>query len=132
MRTRSRALALTALGAVAAMVVSACGGGEGGGAAGPVVGAEQLQQGQNEINALPRDQVREGGDLRWPLDAMPDNFNRLHVDGTLAENSDVMSALLPSAFEAQADRAHLAGPPDRHLHDQPRGHLGRRDADHLA
>jgi peptide/nickel transport system substrate-binding protein len=103
MRTRSRALALTALGAVAAMVVSACGGGEDGGAAGPVVGAEQLQQGQNEINALPRDQVREGGDLRWPLDAMPDNFNRLHVDGTLAENSDVMSALLPSAFEAQAD-----------------------------
>ena len=39
MRMRSRALALTALGAVAAMVVSACGGGEGGGAAGPVVGA---------------------------------------------------------------------------------------------
>jgi peptide/nickel transport system substrate-binding protein len=103
MRTRSRTLALTALSAAAALVLTACGGGGGGGTGSPVVGAEQLQQGRNEINALPRDQVRDGGDLRWPLDAMPDNFNQLHVDGTLAENNDVMSALLPSAFEAQPD-----------------------------
>lgn len=105
MRTRSRSMAVGALVATAALVLTACGGGGGAadGAGGGLAGADQQEQGVNDINPLPRDQVNDGGDLRWPLDAIPDNFNRNQVDGTLLENKEVMVPLMPGAFVAQAD-----------------------------
>jgi peptide/nickel transport system substrate-binding protein len=103
MRTRSTIMT-AALVAVTALAVSACSGGAGGGGGGaPVVAPDQQQRGQNEINAVPRDQVPDGGDLRWPLDAIPDNFNRNQVDGTLQENKEVMDALMPGAFRVLPD-----------------------------
>jgi peptide/nickel transport system substrate-binding protein len=93
-----------ALVAATALVVSACGGGSGGGGGGaPVVAPDQQQAGQNEINPVPRDQIPDGGDLRWPLDQLPDNFNRLQIDGTLGVNSEVMSAVMPSSHRALPD-----------------------------
>jgi peptide/nickel transport system substrate-binding protein len=93
-----------ALGAVTALAVSACGGGSGGGGGGaPVVAPDQQQQGRNEINPLPRDQVRDGGDLRWPLDQLPDNFNRNQIDGTLAVNTEVISAFMPDSHRVLPD-----------------------------
>lgn len=102
MRTRPRTTGLAALAAAAALVLSGCGG-VGGGGGGGVVGADQQQQGTNDVNPVPREQLRDGGDLRWPLDALPDNFNRNQVDGTLQENKEVMDPLLPHAFVAQPD-----------------------------
>ena len=101
MRTRSRPLALVALTAATALVLVACGGGGGGG--GGLAGADQQPQGVNDINPVARDRVRDGGDLRWPLDAIPDNFNSNHVDGNLTENRYVVDALMPGAFVRQAD-----------------------------
>jgi peptide/nickel transport system substrate-binding protein len=93
-----------ALVAAIALVMSACGGGSGGGGGGtPVVAPDQQLQGQNDVNPVPRDQVRDGGDLRWPLDQIPDNFNRNQVDGTLDENSEVIEALMPSAHRTLPD-----------------------------
>lgn len=103
MHNRSRALAVAALATITALFLTSCGGGPGEGEGGGVVGAEEQQQGVNDINPLPRDRVRDGGDLRWPLDAIPDNFNANQVDGTLAENLEVMGALMPSTFKALAD-----------------------------
>jgi len=91
----------SAAAAALALVITSCGGGGGGGDGG-LAGTDQ-QQGVNDINPQPRDQVRDGGDLRWPLDAIPDNFNPNQVDGNLKENVEVMGALLPSAFLAEAD-----------------------------
>jgi peptide/nickel transport system substrate-binding protein len=68
-----------------------------------VVAPDQQQQGQNEINPVPRDQIPDGGDLRWPLDQLPDNFNRNQVDGTLGVNGEVMSALMPGAHRTLPD-----------------------------
>jgi peptide/nickel transport system substrate-binding protein len=102
-RSRSRPLALVALTAATALVLVACGGGGGGGGGGGLAGVDQQQRGVNDINPLPRDQVRDGGDFRWPLDAIPDNFNMNQVDGNLAENRYVADALLPGAFVRQAD-----------------------------
>lgn len=101
---RSRSAVLAALAATAALVLAGCGG-VGGGAApgGGVQGADEQQQGVNDVNPLPRDQVQDGGDLRFPLDAIPDNFNRNQVDGTQGENKFVMDALMPRAFDALAD-----------------------------
>jgi peptide/nickel transport system substrate-binding protein len=104
MRIRSTIVRVAALVAATTLALSACGGGSGGGGGGaPVVGPDQQQQGQNDINPVPRDQVPEGGDLRWPLDQLPDNFNRNQVDGTLAVNSEVISALMPSAHRTLPD-----------------------------
>ncbi|TQM02188.1 ABC transporter family substrate-binding protein [Pseudonocardia kunmingensis] len=102
MRTRPRSLALTAMAAATALALVACGGGNGANDPG-LAPAEQQPQGVNDVNPLPRDQVRDGGDLRWPLDAIPDNFNINHVDGNLLENRFVVDALLPGAFTRQAD-----------------------------
>jgi peptide/nickel transport system substrate-binding protein len=100
---RNRTVMAAALVAVAALAVSACGGGSGGGGGNPVVAPDQQQQGQNDINPVPRDQVPEGGDLRWPLDQLPDNFNRNQVDGTLGVNTEVISAFMPSAHRTLPD-----------------------------
>lgn len=59
--------------------------------------------GHNDINPKPRDQVRDGGDLRWPIDNLPDNFNYNQFSGTAGETLDVINALLPSPFRGTAD-----------------------------
>jgi peptide/nickel transport system substrate-binding protein len=99
MRIRST----TVMAIITALALTACGGGPGGGGGAPVVAPDQQQQGQNEINPVPRDQIPDGGDLRWPLDQLPDNFNRNQVDGTLGVNGEVMSALMPGAHRTLPD-----------------------------
>ncbi|WP_232660323.1 ABC transporter family substrate-binding protein [Pseudonocardia sp. TRM90224] len=100
MRTRPKIVAVLAL---AALVLTACGGGGGGAGAPGAAGVDELQRGVNDVNPVPRDQVRDGGDMRWPLDAIPDNFNINHVDGNLVETRDIVDSLLPGAFKRQAD-----------------------------
>src|SRR5581483_6379287 len=51
-----------------------------------------------DINPVPRDQLPEGGTLRWPLIASPPNFNTGELDGTSADTANVVGALLPSMF----------------------------------
>src|SRR5690606_31265732 len=101
--TPMRIRSTTVLALVTAFALTACGGGAGGGGGAPVAAPDELQQGQNDINPVPRDQVRDGGDLRWPLDQLPDNFNRNHIDGTLEVNSEVVSALLPFSHRTLPD-----------------------------
>jgi peptide/nickel transport system substrate-binding protein len=102
MTTRSRRLAV---GAVAmALLLTACGGGGGAGdEGGGLAGADEQQRGVNDINPVAREQVRDGGDLRWPIDALPDNFNINHVDGNLVDNREIVEALMPGAFVREAD-----------------------------
>jgi peptide/nickel transport system substrate-binding protein len=102
MRTRSRPLAV---GAVAmALLLTACGGGGGAGdEGGGLAGIDEQQRGVNDVNPVAREQVRDGGDLRWPIDEIPDNFNINHVDGNLVDNREIVEALLPGAFVREAD-----------------------------
>ncbi len=102
MRTRSRRLAV---GAVAmALLLTACGGGGGAGDdSGGVAGVDEQQRGVNDVNPVAREQVRDGGDLRWPIDSLPDNLNVNHVDGNLVDTRDIVEALLPGAFVREAD-----------------------------
>ncbi|NRQ31038.1 ABC transporter family substrate-binding protein [Nonomuraea sp. NN258] len=51
-----------------------------------------------DINPQPRDKVKDGGTLRWGINEFPDQWNRNHVDGNLAEAAVVSNALLPQAF----------------------------------
>ncbi|MGH3810920.1 MAG: ABC transporter family substrate-binding protein, partial [Pseudonocardiaceae bacterium] len=101
MRTRRRhGLAAVATAAALVLALTSCGGGGGNG---EVAGTDRVGVGVSDIHPISRDQLRDGGDLSWPLDAIPDNFNALQIDGTLLENSEVMEALMPGAFVVQPD-----------------------------
>ena len=67
--------------------------------------------GTNDINPKPRDQVRDGGDLRWPITALPDNYNKSHFLGSQVDTDKVTSPLLPSMFTGTTDGG-LAPNPD--------------------
>ncbi|WP_037069936.1 ABC transporter family substrate-binding protein [Pseudonocardia acaciae] len=93
MITRRGALVLAG---VAALGLAGCGGAARtqlpGGAAG-----------HSDINPRPRDQVRDGGDLRWPIDVMPDNFNFNQFSGTQGQTLEIVEALLPAPFRGTED-----------------------------
>ncbi|HET9770834.1 MAG TPA: ABC transporter family substrate-binding protein, partial [Acidimicrobiia bacterium] len=97
---------LVALVAALGLVFTACGGGgskkEGGEATGGGNGGGASATAY-DINPVPRDQVPDGGTMQWPLTEIPPNLNYHHIDGTLRDTSDVMSALMPSLFIFDAE-----------------------------
>jgi peptide/nickel transport system substrate-binding protein len=56
-----------------------------------------------DINPVARDKVNDGGTMQWPLTEIPPNLNYHHIDGTLRDTSDVISALMPSLFTFDAE-----------------------------
>ncbi|HEX4356926.1 MAG TPA: ABC transporter substrate-binding protein, partial [Pseudonocardia sp.] len=92
--TRSGMVALVA---AAALLLAGCGGGGGGSRlAAPTPGNQDIN---------PRDPatLRDGGDLRIPLDNLPVNYNYSQIDGHEEQIHEVMSALMPRAFKDAPD-----------------------------
>ncbi|PZS11637.1 MAG: peptide ABC transporter substrate-binding protein [Pseudonocardiales bacterium] len=56
----------------------------------------------NDINPVARQQLANGGTLRWPLPGFPPNFNDHELDGPGIENDSVLGALLPRPFTIDA------------------------------
>jgi peptide/nickel transport system substrate-binding protein len=56
-----------------------------------------------DINPVPRDELPDGGTLRWPLIAFPPNFNTGELDGTSADAAAVVGAVLPSMFRFDSE-----------------------------
>jgi peptide/nickel transport system substrate-binding protein len=92
-----RGAALAAL-VVAGLVMGGCGGGpaEEGRALKPI-----------DVNATPRDQVKQGGTLRIAVDQFSTQWNSNHLNGPEASTSAVMGALMPSPFVSD-ERATLS------------------------
>ena len=84
-----------------AVMVSACSGGR----ATPPAQAPPQSATQNQINAVPRDKVQDGGKFTWPLDSMPANFNYYELDGTPLDGYHVLAALLPTPYTNDAASA---------------------------
>jgi peptide/nickel transport system substrate-binding protein len=91
--------------AVAATLAASCGGGTAkNGTKTPDAGASRPNSAkENQINALPRDQVQDGGKLTWPVDSMPVNFNINYIDGTEATNAYLLLALVPGMYHTGPD-----------------------------
>jgi len=89
--------------AAVALVVSGCGGGSSNSGSGDSGGGTPTEATANDINPVDRDELTQGGDLRWPLAELPPNFNYNQLDGALADNEDVISAVMPAAFDYAAD-----------------------------
>lgn len=56
-----------------------------------------------DINPQSPQALRDGGDLRVPIDALPSNFNPKHVNGARVVTYQFADAILPSAFLDTAD-----------------------------
>lgn len=57
----------------------------------------------SDINPHDPATLREGGNLRLPLTAFPDNFNELNIDGNTSDTGEVVTPTLPGAFVTQTD-----------------------------
>ena len=86
---------LIALLAVATVALTGC-------ARGAVSGPSEART-PTDINPLPRDQVRDGGDLRLPLLGMPNNYNYNEVDGRHMDVLTLSGAVLPTLFRGTED-----------------------------
>ncbi|WP_226900327.1 ABC transporter family substrate-binding protein [Nonomuraea phyllanthi] len=80
------------------LCLAGCGGGSGGGSAGPPSDGDERTIKAFDINERPREQVKDGGTLRWGINEFPSQWNRNHVDGNLAVAAVVTNALLPTPF----------------------------------
>lgn len=51
---------------------------------------------------MPRDRVQDGGTLTWPVEQIPTTFNYNHLDGSLADTEEIMSAMMPAPYRSDA------------------------------
>src|SRR5436305_447442 len=56
----------------------------------------------NDINAVPRSELKQGGTLTWPMDQFSTQWNYNEADGPETSTAAVVQALLPSFFHFDA------------------------------
>lgn len=56
-----------------------------------------------DINPVPREELSEGGTLRWGIGELPTQWNPHHAGGNLIATRTVLEALLPRPFLVDAD-----------------------------
>lgn len=83
-----------------ALAASACGGSGGSGT--PQGSSSAPSATASDINRTDRSLLTDGGTIRWPISQLPTNFNGNELDGTLADNADVMGAMMPVMFNFDA------------------------------
>ncbi|MEU0878825.1 ABC transporter family substrate-binding protein [Lentzea sp. NPDC005914] len=59
--------------------------------------------GQADINPMDASKVKDGGEFRWPVDQLPDNWNYYQLDGTNADGRKIIDTVLPNLFTQKAD-----------------------------
>ncbi|GAA1484304.1 ABC transporter family substrate-binding protein [Brachybacterium fresconis] len=115
--TRRSMLGATAL-TVSMGALAACsqdpGNGGGGASDGGGGGGEKIASDENDINAMERDELGEGGALRLANNAFPANWNPFHSDGNEANTSDMLRAIFPLEVWT-SDAAGEVGPNPHYL-----------------
>lgn len=66
--------------------------------------------GQNQINPIAYDKVKQGGNLNYPLSGKIVNFNDNEVDGNTLDCFNLMNAVLPTMFTTDAANNFKANP----------------------
>jgi peptide/nickel transport system substrate-binding protein len=83
---------------VAGLVAAGCSSGS---SSGPTA-QTTANAGQNQIKATPYSQVQAGGNLNWPIDSTIVQFNTNELDGNDLNTVQLMDALMPQLFLADA------------------------------
>ena len=98
----TRRITRTATLAVAvALALTACGSG-GGGAADSVAKSDPPGQKSNDTNPRPLDQIKDGGEVRYPLYQWITQWNPFQVDGRYGDAVEIMRSLEPDLFKVDA------------------------------
>jgi peptide/nickel transport system substrate-binding protein len=84
----------------ATLALSACGGGGGPDGQGPPPAPEL---GTSDLNPVDPAQLRDGGDLRWPIQNYPQNLNYHQFDGTEGDTEDIIDPMMPQVFRITPD-----------------------------
>ena len=103
MRLSRKTTALCGVAVAAAMALSACSSGGGGSSSSQNQSQKQAGTSQNQINATSYAQVPAGGNMRWPIDSFPANFNIFEVDGNELGISQLVTSTLPLFWMYKAD-----------------------------
>ncbi|SDL87604.1 peptide/nickel transport system substrate-binding protein [Nonomuraea maritima] len=102
---------VVAVAVTGALLLTGCGEGRGGGPGGMDGTGDDRTLKAFDINPQPRENVRDGGTLRWGINEFPAQWNRNHVDGNLAVAAAVSNALLPAPFVSD-EKAQISVDPD--------------------
>ncbi|MER7764959.1 ABC transporter family substrate-binding protein [Streptomyces sp. NPDC097619] len=97
---RRRSLALFTSGVLALPLLAACG--SPGDESGPAAAGQ-------DIRAVTRDRVADGGVLRWAVDSLPDTLNTFQADAD-ATTSRIAGAVLPALFTLDSRGRTVANP----------------------
>ncbi|WP_460370827.1 ABC transporter substrate-binding protein, partial [Actinocorallia lasiicapitis] len=73
------------------------------GCAGRPVEPVETEPGPSDVGAADRDQIRDGGVLRWPIGELPRQWNLNHVNGMSGTADLVLRAVLPYPMRTGAD-----------------------------
>ena len=99
---RTRTGSVVALGAVAALVLSACGGGGSQDPAGAGV-FEDCAADPNTCNSVPPGELQQGGTITFALEKNIANWNILSAEGNVFETALALKGVLPYTFYTQPD-----------------------------
>lgn len=68
-------------------------------------GGSQLNKspGPEDVNRMDPSQLKDGGELRWPVDELPANWNFHSVDGATGYTFRILSSMVPQTFMQKAD-----------------------------
>ena len=59
--------------------------------------------GQADINPQDASKVKDGGEFRWPVDQLPDNWNYNQLDGTNADGRRMIDTMMPNLYKQLPD-----------------------------
>ncbi|WP_051116290.1 ABC transporter family substrate-binding protein [Amycolatopsis nigrescens] len=99
-RTRHRGLAPLVCAVVAALALSACGGGTGNGQGNNI---QVRQQGTIDINEQPPEKVKQGGTFTFPLTGVIQQYNYQHAQGAFGDVQRLLRPIMPQPFVGKAD-----------------------------
>jgi peptide/nickel transport system substrate-binding protein len=88
--------------AAVALTLTACGGPSNSGGNSGLKGADNTI-GQADINPQDASKVKDGGEFRWPVDQLPDNWNYNQLDGTNADGRRMIDTMMPNLWKQKAD-----------------------------
>ena len=102
---RSRAVSLAAIGAAATMVLAACGGGGDGGGGDASEGGvfADCATNPNTCNAVPADQLQQGGVITFAMEKDIQNWNVLSAEGNVLETALALKSVLPYTYYTEPD-----------------------------
>ncbi len=98
MRLSKKTSALVGVAVAAAMGLSACSSGGGSSNNSSAQKKKQASNNANQMSPVDYAQVPDGGNLRWPIESFPANFNIFEVDGNESGTNDLMLSTLPPVF----------------------------------